>query len=77
MGRNVFHGPGDINFDVTLMKRTRIGENKTLEFRSEFFNIFNHANFGNPNGSIGSVNFGRITTTDEPRLIQFALKFHF
>ena len=77
LGRNVFHGPGDINFDVTLMKRTKIGENKIIEFRSEFFNVFNHANFGNPNGSIGSVNFGRITTTDDPRLIQFGLKFQF
>jgi hypothetical protein len=77
LGRNVFHGPGDINFDFTLMKRTRIGENKIIEFRSEFFNIFNHANFGNPNGNIGSANFGRVTTTDDPRLIQFALKFHF
>jgi len=77
LGRNVFHGPGDIIFDFTMMKRTRIGENKILEFRSEFFNIANHANFGNPNGNIGSVNFGRITTTRDPRLIQFALKFHF
>jgi len=77
LGRNVFHGPGDINFDFTLMKRTRIGENKIIEFRSEFFNIFNHANFGNPNGNIGSANFGRITTTDDPRLIQFGLKFTF
>lgn len=76
-GRNVFHGPGDIIFDFTMMKRTRVGENKVIEFRSEFFNIFNHANFGNPNGSIGSVNFGRITTTRDPRLIQFALKFSF
>ena len=77
LGRNVFHGPGDIIFDFTMMKRTRVGENKVIEFRSEFFNIFNHANFGNPNGSIGSANFGRITTTRDPRLIQFALKFHF
>src|SRR5215216_2289782 len=77
LGRNVFHGPGDIIFDFTMMKRTRIGENKIVEFRSEFFNIFNHANFGNPNGNIGSVNFGRVTTTRDPRLIQFALKFHF
>jgi len=77
LGRNVFHGPGDINFDVTMMKRTKIGESKILEFRAEFFNIFNHVNFGNPNGNIGSVNFGRITTTDDPRLIQFGLKFHF
>lgn len=77
LGRNVFHGPGDINFDFTLLKRTRVGEGKIIEFRSEFFNIFNHANFGNPNGNIGSANFGRITTTDDPRLIQFGLKFTF
>jgi hypothetical protein len=77
LGRNVFHGPGDIIFDFTMMKRTRVGENKILEFRSEFFNIFNHANFGNPNGNIGNVNFGRITTSRDPRLIQFAVKFHF
>ena len=55
----------------------QVGENKVIEFRSEFFNIFNHANFGNPNGNIGSANFGRITTTRDPRLIQFALKFQF
>jgi outer membrane receptor protein involved in Fe transport len=77
LGRNVFHGPGKINFDVTLMKRTRIGENKIIEFRSEFFNIFNHVNFQNPNGNIGSANFGRITATDDPRLIQFGLKLNF
>lgn len=77
LGRNVFHGPGDINFDFTLMKRTKIGENKILEFRGEFFNIFNQARFGNPNGNIGSANFGRITTTGDPRLVQFGLKFHF
>ena len=76
-GRNVFHGPGDVIFDITLMKRTKIGENKILEFRTEAFNILNRANFGNPNGSIGSANFGRITTTRDPRLIQFGLKFHF
>ncbi len=77
LGRNVFHGPGDVIVDVTLMKRTKVGENKTIEFRTEAFNVLNRANFGNPNGSIGSVNFGRITTTRDPRLIQFALKFHF
>ena len=76
-GRNVFHGPGVVNFDFTMIKRTRIGENKIIEFRSELFNVFNHANFGNPNGSIGSANFGRITTTADPRLIQFGLKFTF
>jgi len=76
-GRNVFHGPGDIIFDVSLIKRTRIGEDKSIEFRAEAFNVMNHANFGNPNGSIGSANFGRVTTTRDPRLIQFGLKFQF
>jgi len=76
-GRNVFHGPGDIIFDVSLIKRTRISEGKTLEFRAEAFNVMNHANFGNPNGSIGSANFGRVTTTRDPRLIQFGVKFAF
>jgi hypothetical protein len=77
MGRNVFHGPGDFILDMTLMKRTKIGEDKILEFRVEAFNVLNHANFGNPNGAIDSANFGRITTTRDPRLIQFGLKFHF
>ena len=77
MGRNVFHGPGDIIFDVSLIKRTTVGENKILEFRAEAFNVANHANFGNPNGEISSVNFGRITTTRDPRLIQFGFKFQF
>jgi hypothetical protein len=77
LGRNVFHGPGDIIFDVSLIKRTRVGENKTIEFRAEAFNVANHANFGNPNGNIGSADFGRITTTRDPRLIQFGLKFAF
>ncbi len=76
-GRNVFHGPGDVIVDVSMIKRTRIGENKTIEFRAEAFNVLNRANFGNPNGSIGSVDFGRITTTRDPRLIQFGLKFQF
>jgi hypothetical protein len=76
-GRNVFHGPGDILFDVSLIKRTRLGENKAIEFRTEAFNVLNHANFGNPNGGISSTSFGRITTTRDPRLIQFGLKFQF
>jgi len=76
-GRNVFHGPGIVNFDFTMIKRTRIGEDKIIEFRTELFNVFNHAIFNNPNGSIGSANFGRITSTAEPRLIQFGFKFTF
>ena len=77
LGRNVFHGPGFWNLDMSFIKRISLGEQRNIEFRSEFFNIFNHAQFLNPSGNIGSANFGRITTTRDPRLIQFALKFNF
>src|SRR4030095_2647667 len=77
LGRNVFHGPGFWNLDMSFIKRTRIREQMNFEFRAEFFNIFNHAQFNNPNGSIGSANFGAITTTRDPRLIQFAMKLNF
>jgi Carboxypeptidase regulatory-like domain len=76
-GRNVFHGPGMVNWDFSVLKRTRVREGQDLEFRAEFFNIFNEAQFLNPNGSIGSPNFGLISTTRDPRLIQFALKYGF
>jgi hypothetical protein len=49
-----------------------------IEFRAEFFNIFNHPQFGPPNGTFGSGNFGVVTSTvNLPRLIQFGLKFAF
>jgi hypothetical protein len=48
-----------------------------LQFRSEFFNIFNHTNFGFPDPNISSATFGRITTTLPARQIQFALKLNF
>jgi len=77
LGRNVFHGPGLWTLDLSLIKRTHITEKTNVEFRAEFFNILNHANFGNPNGAINSANFGLISTTGDPRLIQFAMKFNF
>jgi hypothetical protein len=55
-----------------------IGERTHLEFRTEFFNAFNHANFSNPTLSENSASFGRILTTAvNPRVIQLALKFSF
>ena len=77
LGRNVFHGPGYWNLDLSFIKRTRIGEKANVEFRAEFFNIFNNAQFLNPNGAISSANFGLISTTRDPRLIQFAAKINF
>jgi hypothetical protein len=52
------------------------GEQTKLQFRSEFFNAFNHVNFGQPNGTFGS-RMGRITTAADARVIQFALKLLF
>jgi len=77
LGRNVWHGPGLNNWDWSLFKSFRITETHRLEFRSEFFNLWNHTQFGQPNASISSSAFGRITTANEPRLIQLALKYMF
>ena len=86
MGRNVVIGPGFNNSDISLIKRTKIGENKLIEFRWEVFDVFNHANFGQPGrtAQVGSSTFGVITTTRFPtgdsgssRQMQFALKFKY
>jgi len=81
-GYGIVFGPGQFNFDTTIQKTTKVGginEGATLVFRSEFFNTFNHAQFSNPAGLDASKNnFGQITSTSvNPRLIQFALKYVF
>jgi carboxypeptidase family protein/TonB-dependent receptor-like protein len=72
---------GAENFDFALFKRTTITESAALEFRTEFFNLFNHPQFGFPGTNFvsGSANgFGKVTSQlNNPRLIQFALKFVF
>lgn len=75
--RRFFHGPGINNFDVALLKDFRLTESKTLEFRAEWFNIFNHAQFGTPNGNINSGTFGLVTGANSPRIGQLALKLYF
>jgi hypothetical protein len=72
---------GVVNFDFAVFKRTSITERMNIEFRAEFFNLFNHPQFGPPNGtccSDNNKNFGVVTNTvNLPRLIQFGLKFAF
>jgi hypothetical protein len=79
-GIGILLGPGQFNFDSSLIKTTRIRERQTLIFRAEFFNLFNHPQFGNP-GTLATstpATFGQITTTTvNPRIIQFALKYMF
>ena len=78
-GVGVFQGPGQFNWDISFIKTTRIREKQTLIFRAEFFNTFNHPQFGNPATAVSTPStFGQITTTTvNPRLIQFALKYLF
>jgi hypothetical protein len=80
-GARNFHGPGLQNVDLSLFKSFAVTESTRVEFRAESFNLFNHANFTNPNSlfspsTLGS--FGRIfNTVTDPRELQFALKFYF
>jgi hypothetical protein len=80
-------GPGQSNWDISLLKTTKILENHTVQFRAEFFDACNHPQFTNPNYGIGAIYslpnvrwaaFGQITSTSvNPRVIQFALKYSF
>jgi hypothetical protein len=66
------------NFDFAIFKKTSITERLNVEFRTEFFNLFNHPQFGPPGGALGSATFGIVTNTvNLPRLIQFGLKLNF
>lgn len=76
-GRNILRGPGSVNVDWGLFKQIPLFERHTLQFRGEFFNLFNRANFGLPNNNLQSPLFGRITSAGSPRIIQFALKYVF
>ncbi len=76
--RTICCGPGISNFDFSVQKVTRMGERTHLEFRAELFNMFNHTQFLNPDGSItDGADFGRVKRTREPRQVQFALKLFF
>jgi hypothetical protein len=83
LGRNTFRGPGFHNFDIALIKDTPFGhrgngELGTIEFRAEFFNIFNIVNFGLPSNIVSGSGFGKIAkTAGSSRQIQFSLKLIF
>jgi len=73
--RRFFHGPGFNNTDFGITKVVPITEAMSLQFRGEFFNIFNHAQFMNPSGDISSGNFGNVTNARDPRIGQVSAKF--
>jgi outer membrane receptor protein involved in Fe transport len=74
-GRNTVRGPGTQVVDFSAIKRVPFGGSRRLEFRAEIFNLFNHANFGNPDGNISNVTAGVISTADDGRNMQFGLRF--
>jgi len=75
--RRFFHGPGLNNFNMALSKTTKITESKELQLRFEAFNVFNHVQFTNPTGEINSSQFGLVTGTRAPRIMQVGAKFLF
>jgi hypothetical protein len=77
-GRNLFHGPGINNTDISFYKDTNITEKTKLQLRADLFNAFNHAQFNNPSGNVNSSLFGRVTTTRiAARIAQLSVSFNF
>jgi hypothetical protein len=87
LGRNTFRGPGQQNWDFSLIKNFKLTERQNLRFTTDFFNLWNHANFANPTVTdVETINlanpasspFGKITSmVGTPRLIQFSLRYSF
>ena len=78
LGRNVLRGPGFKNFDIGMFKNFNIRERIRLQYRAEFFNLFNMVNFSNPGGALGTPGFGRSTgTQNQQRSIQMGLKLYY
>jgi hypothetical protein len=75
--RNIAIGPGYANWDFSAFKNIRVAEGKQLQFRAEMFNILNHTNYRLPDSDISSPTFNQIQEAQDPRLVQFALKFLF
>jgi outer membrane receptor protein involved in Fe transport len=76
-GRNSVRGPGFQRTDLSLFKNFDITSRQRLQLRVEAFNVFNQPRFGQPVGTFGAVNFGQITTSEDGRIIQLALKYSF
>jgi len=86
LGRNLYRGPFQQNWDVSFLKHFKIGERNDIRFAADFFNLWNHTNFGVPTvtdieaylASPTNSPFGKIVQTNgNPRLIQFSLRWAF
>ncbi len=77
VGNGTIRGPGLVVFNMAAYKDFRIREGLTLQFRTEFFNVFNHTNPNGPNTNLGAGTFGQITSAKDPRTGELALKLRF
>ena len=77
LGRNTYRGPGSFNLDWGLHKDFPVRESMKFQFRFEAFNLFNNVNLANPNSTVTSGNFMRITSAGDPRILQLALRFEY
>jgi hypothetical protein len=77
VGRNTISGPGNISIDLSVFKNFPINDRVRVQFRSEFFNLVNHPNFGGLSTTFDSPSAGQLTTAGASRQVQFALKFLF
>jgi hypothetical protein len=76
-GNGIITGPGLVNFDMGFYKDFHLTERHVIQFRSEFFNIFNHTNFNEVDTAYGDGSFGQVVGAADPRIIEFALRWQF
>lgn len=76
-GRSLVRGPGINNWDISFAKRTPLRENVVLQFRAEFFNLFNHSQFAGVGTTVGAGTFGQVTSARDPRISQLGLRLIF
>ena len=77
IGKNSLRGPRYFDTDLALLKDGKISDRVGYQFRAEFYNAFNNVNFGNPDAGLQDSNFGQISSANDPRLLQMALKVIF
>jgi len=77
-GVGAIMGPGQFNWDISLIKNTKVTEGTSIEFRAEFYNVWNHPQFNPPVNNAADSTFGEIQNSSvPPRIMQFALKYYF
>jgi hypothetical protein len=75
--RNYLRAPDYTNLDLEIAKSTKLTERVTMQLRAEMFNVLNHAQFKSPDTNITSSQFGQLTSTYDPRIIQIAVRLSF